>query len=149
MAAGMSYIDTSVWVAALCREAFTATAQAWLEKQAAGTLHVSGWVQAEFASALALKQRVGHLDATQAASAMTLFSASSEQACRRVAVEEADFALAARLAADPTSGLRTGDALHLAMTARQGLVLATLDTVLAKAAVRFGVQARLLQEECA
>jgi hypothetical protein len=143
----VSYIDTSVWVAALCREPFTARAQAWLEKQAAGALHVSGWVQAEFASALSMKQRVGHLSAAQAAEVMTLFSASVEQACRRVSIEEADFALAARLVADPSSGLRAGDALHLAMAARQGLVLVTLDSTLAQAAVRFGVQARLLQEE--
>lgn len=145
----MVYIDTSVWVAALCREPFTPTAQAWLEKQTPGVLNVSGWVQAEFASALSLKQRTGQLDAAQAAEVMTLFSASLEQACRRVSVEEADFALAARLAADPASGLRAGDALHLAMAAREGLALVTLDSTLAKAAVRFGVQARLLQEELA
>jgi predicted nucleic acid-binding protein len=143
----MVYIDTSVWVAALCREPLTARVQAWLEKQAAGVLHVSGWVQAEFANALSMKQRVGHLDAVQAAEAMTLFSATIEQSCQRVSVEEADFALAARLVADPASGLRAGDALHLAMAARQGLVLVTLDSILAKAAVRFGVQARRLQEE--
>jgi len=143
----MVYIDTSVWVAALCREPFTARAQTWLETQAAGVLHVSGWVQAEFASVLSLKQRVGQLDAEQAATALTLFSATLEQACQRVSVEEADFALAARLVADPSSGLRAGDALHLAMAARQGLALVTLDSILAKAAVRFGVQARLLQEE--
>lgn len=145
----MVYIDTSVWVAALCREPFTARAQAWLEKQAAGALHVSGWVQAEFASALSLKQRVGQLDAEQAATVLTLFSATLDQACQRVNVEEGDFALAARLVADPSSGLRAGDALHLAMAARQGLALVTLDSILAKAAVRFGVQARLLQEETA
>jgi predicted nucleic acid-binding protein len=143
----MVYIDTSVWVAALCREPLTARVQAWLEKQAAGVLHVSGWVQAEFANALSMKQRVGQLDAAQAAEAMTLFSATIEQSCQRVSVEEADFALAARLVADPASGLRAGDALHLAMAARQGLVLVTLDSILAKAAVRFGVQARRLQEE--
>ena len=39
----------------------------------------------------------GQIDATQAASSMTLFSATLEQACQRVSVEEADFALAARL----------------------------------------------------
>lgn len=145
----MVYIDTSVWVAALCREPFTATAQAWLEKQAPGVLNLSGWVQAEFASALSMKQRIGHLDAAQAAEVMTLFSATIEQACRRVSVEEADFALAARLVADAGSGLRAGDALHLAMAAREGLVLITFDSILAKAAVRFGVQSRLLQEELA
>ena len=145
----MVYIDTSVWVAALCREPFTATAQAWLEKQAPGVLNLSGWVQAEFASALSMKQRIGHLDAAQAAEVMTLFSATIEQACRRVSVEEADFALAARLVADAGSGLRAGDALHLAMAAREGLVLITFDSILTKATVRFGVQSRLLQEELA
>lgn len=143
----MVYVDTSVWVAALCREPFTDLAQGWLEKQAAGTLHASGWVQAEFSSALSMKQRSGQLDAAQAAEAMTLFSATIEHACRRVSIEEADFALAARLVADPAGGLRAGDALHLAMAARQGLALVTFDTLLAKAALRFGVQARLLQEE--
>lgn len=143
----MVYIDTSVWVAALCREPFTPMAQAWLEQQAPGALSVSGWVQAEFASALSMKQRIGHLDPAQAAEVMTLFSATIEHACRRVSVEEADFALAARLVADADSGLRAGDALHLAMAAREGLALVTFDSLLAKAAVRFGVQARLLQEE--
>jgi len=142
----MLYVDTSVWVAALCREANTGRVQAWFEQQAAGALHVSGWVQAEFSSALSLKQRSGQIDATQAATSMTLFSATLEQACHRVSVEEADFALAARLVADPASGLRAGDALHLAMAARQGLALVTLDSLLAKAALRFGVQAQLLQE---
>lgn len=143
----MVYIDTSVWVAALCREPLTAMAQDWLEQQPPGALHVSGWVQTEFASALASKQRVGQLDAIQAAEVMTLFSATIEQACRRVSVQEADFALAARLVTDTASDLRAGSALHLAMAAREGLALVTLDSTLAKAALRFGVQTRLLQEE--
>ena len=57
----MRYVDTSVWVAAHTKETRTEDMQAWLGDQAAGTLSISDWVVTEFASALAMKVRMGVL----------------------------------------------------------------------------------------
>ena len=56
-----------------------------------------------------------------------------------VPVTANSFDRAATFIAEIESGLRSGDALHLAIASDHGLQLATLDKVLAKAAPRFGV----------
>lgn len=61
-----------------------------------------------------------------------------------VPISDYAFREAARLADRSESGLRAGDALHLAITAGEGLVLATLDRKLAEAGRMLGIPTALV-----
>lgn len=129
----MIYCDTSLRVALLVRETHSVVADLWMREQSAGALFASAWVGTELAGALALKRRLGELDdvahakVTRAA-AVLLTSLSS------IPVETRHFVDAQRLVSSPPKGLRSGDALHLAIVVDRALGLATLDKQLAGAA---------------
>ena len=58
----LRYVDTSILVAALAKEAHTARAQRWLTTAAPGELAISDWGIAEFSSALSIKMRTGQIN---------------------------------------------------------------------------------------
>lgn len=136
----MIYCDTSLLVTALTLEPTTAAAQDWLNRQASGSLCVSRWVIAEFAGALAVKERRGILPAEFRSAAMTQWNLMLTDQLAIVPVPEASFDLAARFCEMQNSALRSGDALHLAVASLGGHVLATLDARLAEAAQAVGVR---------
>jgi len=95
------------------------------------------WCVTEFGSALGMKQRIAQLDAAQAQQAWDRFQRLVANDLRLLPVEPADFHRAALLTLDATSGIRAGDALHLACAERAGArSLATLDKVMAGNALR-------------
>lgn len=94
------------------------------------------------ASALARKQRQGVLTVEQRA-ALTANWAAIAGASTRTAIEYADFDFAAKLVDAGPRGLRSEDALHLALVRRAGLALATLDRDLADAAEATGAEVAL------
>jgi predicted nucleic acid-binding protein len=140
----MLYIDTSVLVAALTNESRTADLQNWLAGQAPSDLVISDWVMTEFSAALSIKVRTGQLGPEHRAEALAVFRSMAELSFNVVAVSRMDFAAAARLSDQHTSGLRAGDALHLAIAANHGYRLVALDRTLAQAGRELGVDARLL-----
>jgi uncharacterized protein len=140
----MLYVDTSVWVAALTRETRTAEMQAWLAAQAPGSLAISDWVGTEFASALAMKLRMEILSPTERAEVLAAFTALEEASLHTLPVSRLDYRIATQFVHHHSTGLRAGDALHLAIAANHGHHLHTLDTTLATAAEHLGVSARLL-----
>lgn len=131
------YLDTSVLVSALSNEDASDRVRDWLGEQRAD-LAISDWVVAEFASALSSKVRSNKITAAEQAHLFVTFDrivASFE----RVGVVPHDMALAARLCRRAELGLRTPDALHVALCRRSGHVLCTLDKVMAAAAEAIGV----------
>jgi uncharacterized protein len=134
------YLDTSVLVAAHTAEPRTAEVQAWLQRKKSQTLAISDWVVAEFSAALAKKQRIGEIDAAYRAHALGEFRRVVLTATEALEVRRATFHLAARFAEDYATGLRAGDALHLAIASEHGALLHTLDERLAAAGPRLGVQ---------
>jgi hypothetical protein len=133
------YVDTSVLVAAHVREPHTGLAQAWLAEQC-GSLLLSNWALVECDSALAIKRRRGELDTASQASAMTAIDAFATRFAPLATPMEADLQRARMLCRNADSGLRAGDALHLAIALRLGVdQLATLDSVLAKNAAMHGL----------
>jgi uncharacterized protein len=140
----MLYVDTSIMVAALSREARTADVQDWLGSRQAGELAISDWVITEFSAALSMKLRGGLLQAPERAEAMAVFAETVEASFHVLPVTGTDFRVAARFADQHSTGLRAGDALHLAVAANHGARIRALDKGLVAAAEALGVSAALI-----
>jgi hypothetical protein len=138
------YLDTSVLVAALTIEPETERVQAWLERQADVPLSISLWVTAEFSSALSLKQRTGQLDADERADALVVFTRMAVATLTILPISDLHFNTAARFIDRFVGGLRTPDALHLAVSFGHGKTLCTLDRLLAEAGTALGVKTMLV-----
>lgn len=140
----MHYVDTSVLVAALTRERRTAEIQKWLADQPLGELAISDWVMTEFSSALSIKVRMGALEASHRGDVLASFGEMIERTLVILSVSPLDFRTAARFADQHDTGLRAGDALHLAVAANHGGKVQSLDQGQVEAARRLGVSASLL-----
>ena len=133
------YLDTSLLVSSLAREAATGRAQAWLRQHVSATFFISDWVVAEFASALSIKLRTGEISLEKRAEIAAMFTRSRDTFVE-LAVERAHFQSAAKYVERHEPGLRTGDALHLAIASAEGAALVTLDKKLAAAGLALGVE---------
>jgi hypothetical protein len=132
----MVYVDTSVLVALYTREAKSADVSRWYAA-CTDDLVSAAWCVTEFASALGIKQRTGQIDAAGAQTAWCQFERFCANDLQLLPVEPASFHRAAVLALDAATGLRAGDALHLAAALdARAKSMATLDDVLAKNAKR-------------
>lgn len=136
----MIYVDTSVLVALCTKEAKTADVVQWYA-ECTQELVSAAWCVTEFASAMGLKQRTGQLTAEQAHTSWTLFERMCANDLQLLPVEATTFHKAAMMTMNAASGLRAGDALHLACAVEaKSKSMATLDLVLAKNAKSFKVK---------
>jgi len=131
-------------VASVTNESATAQVLAWLGQQASGTMAISDWVTAEFSAALSIKLRMGTVTLQNRAAALTAMARMSRDNFAILPVSAPCFSLAARFADHHETGLRAGDALHLAICAENGVMLCTLDQRLADAGSALGVQIQML-----
>lgn len=138
------YLDTSVLVAALTREAETERMLTWLGAQDPEQLAISDWVATEFSSALSLKLRARQIDATHRANALAMFTTMYAETFTLLPISGLEFRTAARFADQHALGLRAGDALHLAICADHGATLCTLDRQLGDAGPAVAVKTVLL-----
>jgi uncharacterized protein len=140
----MLYLDTSLLVAALTKEAETERMQSWLSQQTEDDLAISDWVATEFSSALSIKLRTGHIEPAHRAEALAMFTRLTTDSFAVVPISRLQFRTAARFADLHTLGLRAGDALHLAVCADRGATLCTLDRRLSDAGSALGIKTILL-----
>ena len=128
----MIYVDTSVLVALHLNEARSHEVAQWYSK-CTDELVSSAWCVTEFASALGIKQRTRQLTEAEALVAWNQFERLCANDLQLLPVEPSTFYRAASLALDAPTGLRAGDALHLAKAIEvKAKSMATLDVVLAK-----------------
>jgi uncharacterized protein len=135
----MLYLDTSVLVSSHTNEARTSDMQIWLSLQGTGQLTVSEWAITEFSSALSMKQRSGIITAEFRQAALAQFAQECADTFRVLPISSANYLAAARYCENVELGLRSGDALHLAICAYNRGSLCTLDQRFAKAALAVGV----------
>jgi predicted nucleic acid-binding protein len=128
----MVYVDTSVLVALYTRELKSAAVSRWYASSTDDLISAT-WCVTEFASALGIKQRTGQINEVEAQKAWQQFERMCANDLQLVPVEPVTFHRAAVLTMDTASGLRAGDALHLAAALEsKAKSMATLDDVLAK-----------------
>jgi predicted nucleic acid-binding protein len=136
----MLYVDTSVLVALCTNETKTADVLKWYAA-CTDELACAAWCVTEFASALGIKQRTGQLTELQARSAWIQFERICANDLQLLPVQTKHFHKAAMMTIDAASGLRAGDALHLACAMEaKAQAMVTLDSVLAKNAKRFRIK---------
>jgi len=134
----MLYLDTSILVAALTNEDLTEKTQSWLRCVAREPLAVSEWTRVEFASALAQKVRARQIDDVSRNMATAGLVQMCEDSLAVFGVAKGDFSMAIELAHRAESGLRAGDALHLAICLQNGATMCSNDIGLLKACAVFG-----------
>ena len=131
------YLDASVLVSLLADDSNTGAARQ-LDRRAS-LVAVSHWTLVECSSAFAKLTRIGRLTADEQSELEEALDRWASRSPKMVQVTQDDFQTGRRFVRSSRSGLRASDALHLAVTAREGLELATFDVVLARAAAEFGI----------
>lgn len=93
---------------------------------------------------MAIKVRTNQIDQTRHSATLGAWRQMVDKSFSCVQVSESHFSLAAHFCDQYQSGIRSGDALHLALASSEGLVLATLDRKLAQAGQYFGATTILI-----
>lgn len=127
------YLDTSLVVAFLASEEHSIRAEDWMKNHERDTLIVSDWVTAEVAAALSAKVRSGALTISLGEKTMQAYVGLCQRSVITVPITRPDFQHAAVLAGEVETGLRGGDALHLAIASLQSATMWTLDKQFARA----------------
>ena len=136
----MVYLDTSVAVPLFVAEPSSELVDRWLDACDVPIVS-SDWIVTEFASALSIKERSGTLSARDAKAAWRSFETFCQAGLRLASVSRRAFAEAAKMARQPAHGLRSSDALHLAVALEIGAnTIATLDSMMASNAKRLKIK---------
>lgn len=124
----MIYLDTSFIAPLIITEDSSSAVEALVMKAKPGELTTGVWTQIEWASLVARKLRMGEFTAAQAEAVRSEFNLLLEESFTIFLPTAADFATAARFLEMPKTGLRAGDAFHLAIAAnRDAKKILTLD----------------------
>lgn len=130
----MLYFDTSFLVPLFLQEQTSARIERVFAKLAGRNLAISHWTRVEFSSLLAREVRMGGLAAAAAREVDAEFEAVVSASLLVLLPSVDDFALAKEYLARHRSGLRGGDALHLAIARNHGSRrIYSLDNTLLKA----------------
>jgi predicted nucleic acid-binding protein len=128
------YFDTSFLIPLVLPEPTSERVAAFVRDLPADQLAVSQWTRVEFSSVIAREVRMGGLDAAAAARADTRFQAMVHDSFQVLLPTIADYDLARTYLARFETGLRAGDALHLAIATNHGAeTLYSLDQGLVRA----------------
>jgi predicted nucleic acid-binding protein len=134
------YLDTSVVVSLLTPETTSEAALQWILKSNQPIVSCD-WIRTEFASALAIKFRLGQLNTKTLKATQAEFDHLIDSGVRLAPVTREMFIRAAQLAGQPKNSLRAGDSLHLAAALMLGAnAMATFDSHLMANAKKAGLK---------
>ena len=139
----MIYLDTGIVVALCVAERDSDRVEAAVASLATPLL-TSEWTRVEFCSALGIKVRTRELSDALARRVVVDYYQAFEPGLTVVIPQSEDYVLAAEYLQEFKSGLRSGDALHLAIAANRGATrMLTLDKALVKSARGIGISVAL------
>jgi predicted nucleic acid-binding protein len=125
----MLYLDTSFVAPLVIAEDTSNAVEAFVLKLKPGELATSLWTQVELASLVSRKARMGELSTAEAEAVRRELDRMLSDSFELLVPSAADFAAAAKYLEVPKTGLRAGDALHLAIAANHGArKILTLDS---------------------
>jgi uncharacterized protein len=134
------YFDTSFLVPLILPEATSDTIAAFVSALPAQQLTVSHWTRVEFSSMIAREVRMGGLDGSAATRADARFDAMVEESFTILLPNADDFGLTKQYLGKFETGLRAGDAFHLAIARNhRASVIYSLDRTLIKAGETLGL----------
>jgi len=134
-----TYADTCILLSLFFRDTGTQAALAWLEAAGRETILISPWTRTEFASAAGIMARRRDITTELHHEGLVRFARFVDARLAMEPVVSADFDRATGWISDCHTGLRAGDALHLAVCTRLNAQLCTADETLAEAASAVGV----------
>mgnify|MGYP001365226059 CR=1 FL=1 len=136
----MFYCDTSFLTPAFRKEASSNSIQRFLQQQTAGELAISHWVRVEFSSVLARDVRMGIMEGQAAIELDAQFELAVARSFSVILPDRNDFDLCKHYLGQFDTGLRGGDAMHLAVAANHGAqMIYTLDKKLLRAGKMLGL----------
>jgi uncharacterized protein len=127
------YLDTSFLVSLFIHDAHSQVAGRWI-RASDGDIAVSAWAEAEFAAVIRRKARNLEIPAGDVRLIQADFDAWKSEAAKHLDVVPAAAERAALLARDDREKLSAPDALHLALSMLNRLMLVTFDDRLAATA---------------
>jgi predicted nucleic acid-binding protein len=128
------YFDTSFLAPLILPEATSDKIAAFVRRLPAEEFSVSQWTRVEFSSLIAREVRMGGLDTQAAVRADARFEAMLDESFSILLPDADDFGLAKRYLGRFETGLRAGDALHLAIAENhRAAAIYSLDKMLLKA----------------
>jgi hypothetical protein len=116
----MVYLDTSFLAPLVNAEKFSDAVEALVLKMKPGELATSLWTQVEFRSLVSRKIRMNEFSAPQAEAVRRECDRLLGESFEMLAPTPADYAQASMYLESPGTGLRAGDALHLAIAVNRG-----------------------------
>jgi len=111
----MLYFDTSFLAPLILEESTSAAVEQFVAELPVGELAISHWTRVEFSSLLAREVRTGGLPAAAAKAAGAQFDLIAAESFLILLPAAADYDLAREYLGRYETGLRAGDALHLAI----------------------------------
>lgn len=136
----MLYFDTSFLVPLVLPEATSDRIAAFIRELNIEQLAVSHWTRIEFSSLIAREVRMGGLDARAAAQADARFEVMVDDSFAVLLSNADDFNLAKQYLGRFETGLRAGDAFHLAIASNhRAETIYSLDKMLLKAGGTLGL----------
>jgi hypothetical protein len=136
----MLYFDTSFLAPLILEESTSAAVERFLAGLTENSLAVSHWTRVEFSSLLAREVRMGGLASRAAREADDQFEAIVVESFVVLTPAANDFDLAKRYLSTPRTGLRAGDALHLAIASNHAAeAIYSLDKTMLRAGRMVGL----------
>ncbi len=136
----MLYFDTSFLAPLILQEPTSTKVERFIIGLPAGELVISHWARVEFSSLLAREVRMGGLDSQTAKDADAQFESIVTESFAVLLPNADDFNLAKEYLGIHETGLRAGDALHLAIAKNHGAkTFYSLDKSLLNAGKLLGV----------